>query len=80
MGSPTAPHPTLSPALPYPNFPTLHPKPYTHTSTTALTFVPGNLSAAQIVEQVIQAKRFLAAEGDLTPATNLVFMVRERAA
>ncbi|KAG2489539.1 hypothetical protein HYH03_011990 [Edaphochlamys debaryana] len=34
----------------------------------------GSLSAAQIVEQVVAARRFLAAEGDRTPLTNLVFM------
>eukprot|EP00198_Chlamydomonas_reinhardtii_P012403 XP_001701740.1 predicted Fe-S-cluster redox enzyme [Chlamydomonas reinhardtii] len=34
----------------------------------------GNLSTAQIVEQVVEARRFLAQEGDRTPLTNLVFM------
>ena len=40
-----------------------------------LLFPSGNLSTAQIVEQVVQAKRLLAADGDRTPLTNLVFMV-----
>ncbi|KAJ9526768.1 hypothetical protein QJQ45_017480 [Haematococcus lacustris] len=34
----------------------------------------GNLTTAQIVEQVVEARRFLAAEQDSTPLTNLVFM------
>jgi 23S rRNA (adenine2503-C2)-methyltransferase len=36
----------------------------------------GNLSTAQVVEQIVQAKRYLAVEGDKTPLTNVVFMVR----
>ncbi|KXZ47632.1 hypothetical protein GPECTOR_34g791 [Gonium pectorale] len=34
----------------------------------------GNLTTAQIVEQVVEARRFLAEEGDKTQLTNLVFM------
>lgn len=34
----------------------------------------GHLSTAQIVEQVVAARRFMADEGDTTPVTNLVFM------
>ncbi|GIL50442.1 hypothetical protein Vafri_6565 [Volvox africanus] len=34
----------------------------------------GNLTTAQIVEQVVEARRFLAQEGDRTQLTNLVFM------
>mmetsp|Transcript_28832 Transcript_28832/g.74419 ORF Transcript_28832/g.74419 Transcript_28832/m.74419 type:complete len:452 (+) Transcript_28832:65-1420(+) len=34
----------------------------------------GNLTTAQIVEQVVEARRFLNAEGDDTPLTNLVYM------
>ncbi|GLI60883.1 hypothetical protein VaNZ11_003103 [Volvox africanus] len=34
----------------------------------------GNLTTAQIVEQVVEARRFLAQEGDRTLLTNLVFM------
>ncbi|KAG2435216.1 hypothetical protein HXX76_007299 [Chlamydomonas incerta] len=34
----------------------------------------GNLTTAQIVEQVVEARRFLAQEGDRTPLTNMVFM------
>jgi len=34
----------------------------------------GNLATAQIVEQVVEARRFLAAEKDATPLTNLVYM------
>ncbi|KAG1668029.1 hypothetical protein FOA52_006562 [Chlamydomonas sp. UWO 241] len=34
----------------------------------------GNLTAAQIVEQVVAARRYMALEGDDTPLTNLVFM------
>ncbi|GLC36656.1 hypothetical protein PLESTM_000486100 [Pleodorina starrii] len=34
----------------------------------------GNLTPAQIVEQVVEARRFLAQEGERTQLTNLVFM------
>ncbi|GFR44485.1 hypothetical protein Agub_g5748 [Astrephomene gubernaculifera] len=34
----------------------------------------GQLSAGQIVEQLVEARRLLAEEGDRTPLTNLVFM------
>mmetsp|Transcript_18048 Transcript_18048/g.45696 ORF Transcript_18048/g.45696 Transcript_18048/m.45696 type:complete len:488 (+) Transcript_18048:91-1554(+) len=34
----------------------------------------GNLAAAQIVEQVVEARRYLAEVGDPTPLTNVVFM------
>eukprot|EP00798_Chlamydomonas_sp_ICE-L_P014122 gene14122-20076_t len=34
----------------------------------------GNLTTAQIVQQVVEARKFLAAEKDTTPMTNLVFM------
>ncbi|EFJ41566.1 hypothetical protein VOLCADRAFT_42666, partial [Volvox carteri f. nagariensis] len=34
----------------------------------------GNLTTAQIVEQVVEARRFLAQEGERTQLTNLVFM------
>lgn len=34
----------------------------------------GNLHAAQIVEQVVEARRYLAQSGESTPLTNVVFM------
>lgn len=34
----------------------------------------GNLSTAQIVEQMIEARRLMAADGDTMPITNVVFM------
>ncbi|GAX81183.1 hypothetical protein CEUSTIGMA_g8616.t1 [Chlamydomonas eustigma] len=34
----------------------------------------GNLSTAQVVEQIVHAKRYLAEQGDRTPLTNVVFM------
>ena len=36
----------------------------------------GKLSAAQIVEQLVAARRVQAAERDAVPITNIVFMVR----
>ena len=36
----------------------------------------GHLSTAQIIEQVVEAKRLMQEEGDSTPVTNIVFMVR----
>jgi hypothetical protein len=38
----------------------------------------GNLRTSQIVEQLVEARRYLHSIGDATPITNVVFMVRAR--
>lgn len=54
----------------------LFPPSHTQFCYTGRMGLLGHLSTAQIIEQVVEAKRLMQEEGDSTPATNIVFMVR----